>query len=144
MEWNLAESVFHNPIPLGDRSHTIEKKQDLRTKDMEQHQEFINIDESKYISLCVCLFMCLSACVFVCMCVCLYVVFSVCVFVCMCVCMLYSLFVCLSVSVFVCTAVYIVCAHYLQVMLVVLIRSLKRRPSNLPGKCVQLLLTCRD
>ena len=102
MEWNLAESVFHNPIPLGDRSHTIEKKQDLRTKDMEQHQEFINIDESKYISLCVCLFMCLSACVFVlyvclsvccilclrvCLYVCLYVVFSVCVFVCICVCM---------------------------------------------------------
>lgn len=38
-----------DPLPPhpGERSHTIEKRENTRTKDLEQHQEFVNMDESK-------------------------------------------------------------------------------------------------
>ena len=31
----------------GERSHTLEERENVRTKDREQHQHFVNLDESE-------------------------------------------------------------------------------------------------
>lgn len=37
-----------NSISSGDRSHTIERRKNMKTKEQEQHQEFINLDDSEF------------------------------------------------------------------------------------------------
>jgi hypothetical protein len=39
---NVTEFFF-----VGDRSHVIEKQHNLRTQEREEHQEFVNLDESQ-------------------------------------------------------------------------------------------------
>ena len=34
-------------IAVGDQSHTIEKQRNVKTKEMKEHQEFVNLNESK-------------------------------------------------------------------------------------------------
>lgn len=45
MEWgSTGVTLFGFP---GDRSHTVEKRENVRTKDRERHQQFVNLDESE-------------------------------------------------------------------------------------------------
>ena len=34
-------------LSAGDRSHTVEKRSNAKTEEREEHQEFVNIDESE-------------------------------------------------------------------------------------------------
>ena len=40
--------LLFDVLHLGDRSHTIERQYNSRTKEGEEHQEFINLDDSEW------------------------------------------------------------------------------------------------